>query len=126
MENKKIIVFVDNVGRNIYGEEVSRQEKWVYVKNPAIINIVPNPTSGQLQVQVLPYFFSEFLKEKDEPKTVWMFSTKNIVEATEIDLDEKLVNQYFKMFSKTTIITPDRTVQPAAASNAAKVVKLFE
>lgn len=126
MENKKIIVFVDNVGRNIYGEEVSRQEKTVHVKNPAIINIVPNPTSGQLQVQVLPYFFSEFLKEKDEPKTVWMFALKNIVEATDIELDEKLVNQYFKMFSKNTIITPDREVKPVAASNAAKVVKLFE
>jgi len=126
MENKKIIVFVDNVGRNIYGEEVERQEKWVYVKNPAIINIVPNPSSGQLQVQVLPYFFSEFLKEKEEPKTVWKFSTKYIVEATEVDLEDKLINQYHKMFSKTSIITPDRTVQPASSGNAAKVVKLFE
>lgn len=126
MENKKIIVFVDNVGRNIYGEEVDRQEKWVWVKNPAIINIVPNPSSGQLQVQVLPYFFSEFLKEKEEPKTVWKFSTKYIVEATEVDLEDKLINQYHKMFSKTSIITPDRTVQPASSGNAAKVVKLFE
>ena len=130
MENKKIIVFVDSVGRNIYGELVARLDKFVRVKNPAIINIVPNPNSGQLQVQVLPYFFTEFLKNKDDINTVWDFSTKSIVEATEIDLDEKLVAQYEKMFSNAKIITPDRNIQPAAGNNAnqtgAKVVKLFE
>lgn len=130
MENKKIIVFVDSVGRNIYGELVARLDKFVRVKNPAIINIVPNPNSGQLQVQVLPYFFTEFLKNKDDINTVWDFSSKSIVEATEIDLDEKLVAQYEKMFSNAKIITPDRNIQPAAGNNAnqtgAKVVKLFE
>ena len=127
MENKnKLIVFVDNVGRNIYGELVTREEKYFWVKNPAIINIVPNANTGQLQVQVLPYFFGEFLKNKEEPKTVWKFSAKSVVEATELDLDEKLVSQYEKMFSNSKIITPDRQVTPAAAGTAAKVVKLFE
>lgn len=124
--NKKLIVFVDNVGRNIYGELVDSQEKWIWVKNPAIINIVPNPSSGQLQVQVLPYFFGEFLKNKEEPKTVWKFSAKTIVEATDIDLDEKLVNQYERMFSNSKIITPEKQITPAAQGTAAKVVKLFE
>lgn len=127
MENKKnLIVFVDNVGRNIYGELVSREEKFFAVKNPAIINIVPNPSSGQLQVQVLPYFFGEFLKNKEEPKTVWRFSTKSVVEAVQLDLDEKLISQYERMFSNSKIITPDKQVTPAAAGTAAKVVKLFE
>jgi len=126
MEKKELIVFVDNVGRNIYGELYSREEKFISVKNPAIINIVPNPSSGQLQVQVLPYFFGEFLKNKEEPVTVWKFNIKNIVEAVQLDLDEKLVSQYEKMFSNSKIITPEKQVVPAAASNAAKVVKLFE
>jgi len=125
MENKKeLIVFVDNVGRNIYGELVSQEEKYFWVKNPAIINIVPNPSSGQLQVQVLPYFFGEFLKNKDVPKTVWKFSSKSVVLATELDLDEKLTAQYERMFSNAKIITPDKQITPAGS--AAKVVKLFE
>ena len=129
MENKKIIVFVDSVGRNIYGELIARLDKFIKVKNPAIINIVPNPNSGQLQVQVLPYFFTEFLKNKDDISTVWDFSTKSIVEASEIELDEKLVAQYEKMFTNAKIITPDRNIQPAAGNTSqsgAKVVKLFE
>jgi hypothetical protein len=126
MEKKNLIVFVDNVGRNIYGELLYREEKYFWVKNPAIINIVPNPSSGQLQVQVLPYFFGEFLKNKEEPKTVWRFAEKNVVEASEIELDDKLVNQYERMFSNSKIITPERQVTPAAAGTAAKVVKLFE
>ena len=125
MENKKdLIVFVDNVGRNIYGELVSQEEKYFWVKNPAIINIVPNPSSGQLQVQVLPYFFGEFLKNKDVPKTVWKFSSKSVVLATELDLDEKLTAQYERMFSNAKIITSDKQITPAGS--AAKVVKLFE
>ena len=125
MENKKdLIVFVDNVGRNIYGELVSQEEKYFWVKNPAIINIVPNASNGQLQVQVLPYFFGEFLKNKEEPKTVWKFSAKSVVIATELDLDEKLTLQYERMFSNTKIITSDKQITPAGS--AAKVVKLFE
>ena len=125
MENKKdLIVFVDNVGRNIYGELVSQEEKYFWVKNPAIINIVPNASNGQLQVQVLPYFFGEFLKNKEEPKTVWKFSAKSVVVATELDLDEKLLSQYERMFSNTKIITNEKQITPAGA--AAKVVKLFE
>ena len=125
MENKKdLIVFVDNVGRNIYGELVSQEEKYFWVKNPAIINIVPNASNGQLQVQVLPYFFGEFLKNKEEPKTVWKFSAKSVVVATELDLDEKLTLQYERMFSNTKIITSDKQITPAGS--AAKVVKLFE
>ena len=125
MENKKdLIVFVDNVGRNIYGELVSQEEKYFWVKNPAIINIVPNASNGQLQVQVLPYFFGEFLKNKEEPKTVWKFSAKSVVVATELDLDEKLLSQYERMFSNAKIITNEKQFTPAGA--AAKVVKLFE
>jgi hypothetical protein len=125
MENKKdLIVFVDNVGRNIYGELVSQEEKYFWVKNPAIINIVPNASNGQLQVQVLPYFFGEFLKNKEEPKTVWKFSAKSVVVATELDLDEKLLSQYERMFSNAKIITNEKQITPAGA--AAKVVKLFE
>lgn len=124
--NSNFIVFVDSVGRNIYGKVESREEKFVSVSNPAIINIVPNPQSGQLQVQVLPYFFNEFLKNKDDVKTVWRFSIKSIVEAVDIVLDDKLISQYEKMFSNAKIITPDRTVQPASGGSGAKVVKLFE
>ena len=125
MENKKdLIVFVDNVGRNIYGELVSQEEKYFWVKNPAIINIGPNASNGQLQVQVLPYFFGEFLKNKEEPKTVWKFSAKSVVVATELDLDEKLLSQYERMFSNAKIITNEKQITPAGA--AAKVVKLFE
>jgi hypothetical protein len=73
---------------------------------------------------VLPYFFGEFLKNKEEPKTVWKFSAKSVVVATELDLDEKLLSQYERMFSNAKIITNEKQITPAGA--AAKVVKLFE
>ena len=44
----------------------------------------------------------------------------------EIDLDEKLINQYERMFSNSKIITAEKQITPAAAGTAAKVVELFE
>lgn len=122
-EDKKIIVLVDGIGRTIYGEYVETTESTLKVKNPAIINVVPNQQNGQLQVQVLPYFFNEFLNKKEQGSTEWSFPLNNIVQGEDVDIDEKLVSQYEKMFNPSLIVTPGEATQ---AAGAAKVVKLFD
>jgi len=130
-DKKEIIVFVDGIGRTIYGEQVSSNKEVVKVKNPAIINVVPNQQTGQLQVQVLPFFFNEFLKEKDKDDTVWSFNKGNIAFGDDVNLDDKLVEQYEKMFNPSAIITPDQPTiatpaEAAQSAGQAKVVKLFD
>lgn len=128
-KDKNITVFVDSIGRTIYGEEVeSKQDDVVKVKNPAIINVVPNQQTGQLQVQVLPYFFNEFLEAKEKGDTTWAFPKANITFGEDVELDSKLIEQYEKMFNPSAIITPGEPTiaTPAEAATKAKVVKLFE
>jgi len=130
-DKKEIIVFVDGIGRTIYGEQVSSDKDAVKVKNPAIINVVPNQQTGQLQVQVLPFFFNEFLKEKDKGDTVWSFNKVSITFGEDVNLDDKLIEQYEKMFNPSLIITPSEPTiaEPGEALQAAakaKVVKLFD
>lgn len=130
-KDKNIIVFVDGIGRTIYGEEVSKTDESLTVKNPAIINVVPNQQTGQLQVQVLPYFFNEFLAKKEESETQWSFPVKSITQGVDVDLDEKLIEQYDKMFNPSLIVTPGEPTIAAPgealkAAGAAKVVKLFD
>ena len=56
MNDTTLTVFVDSVGRTIIGDEVSRNKTSLVVKSPAIIHVVPNPQTGQITVQLLPYF----------------------------------------------------------------------
>lgn len=130
-DKKNIIVFTDGIGRTIYGECVKETDTSIHVKNPAIINVVPNQTTGQLQVQVLPYFFNEFLKNQEASETTWAFPSNTITLGVNVDLDEKLITQYEKMFNPSTIITPGEPTIAAPGealkgAGAAKVVKLFD
>lgn len=130
-KDKKIIVFVDGIGRTIYGEEVSNTKEGLTVKNPAIINVVPNQQTGQLQVQVLPFFFNEFLEKKEQSETQWRFPGDSVTIGVDVDLDSKLVEQYEKMFNPSLIVTPGEPTiatpgEAQKGAGAAKVVKLFD
>jgi len=121
--SKKITTIVDQVGRVVIGEVLEDSKSALRLKNPAIIHIGQNPQTGQIQVQTLPYFFREFLNPKTaEQGTSWSFNKEKIVQG-ELDLDERLVTQYEKLFTQPLASTP----QPAKNSGGgAEVIKLFD
>ena len=123
MSDKNLTVFVDNIGRTVMGELDKDTKTELVVNNPAIIHVVPNQQTGQISVQLLPFFFKEFTKPSDDPAK-WTFNKANLTKSTGIVLDDKIVSQYDGLYSP--IVTPDSS--PVVAPNAgdSKVVKLFD
>lgn len=128
MNDTKLTVFVDSVGRTIIGDEVSRSKTSLVVKSPAIIHVVPNPQTGQITVQLLPYFFKEFTKDGvGGGEATWTFNLSGLVMSEGVELDDKLVNQYKNVYSP--IVTPDAGLGApvgAGVGGDSKVVKLFD
>jgi hypothetical protein len=125
--DNKLIVFFDSVGRTILGERVDAEsnDKTLAIKNPAVVHIMPNPQSGQLQIQILPLFFKEFLADKND-YTLWRYQKHQITESNDITFDFKLQAQYQQLFSN--IILPNAGNTPAGDSSNSKndVIKLFD
>ena len=121
MENN-LIVFIDNVGRTIVGEQViSLKSDSISIKNPAIIWAQPNQQNGQLNIQVIPLFFRELLAGKSkEDGIIWEYLNANITMATNLELDTRLVTQY-KQITNPQLIPPT-----VGAGTPPKVVKLFD
>ena len=117
----KIVVFFDSVGRTILGEKLEDKttNEVLTIKNPAVVHIMPNQQSGQLQLQILPLFFKEFLAEKDTG-TVWNYSRANITEAVDVMFDFKLEAQYRQIFAAGPAPAPQ---QPQGSP---EVIKLFD
>ena len=98
---KKIVLFLDSLGRTIIGEDVSDAgyTKQLFVKNPAILHAAVDD-AGKIKVSLLPVFFREFLSDWNLP-TVFSYNVERIaVEVNSTVLDEKLVNQYEKIWEK--------------------------
>lgn len=117
----KIVVFFDSVGRTILGEKLEDKttNEVLTIKNPTVVHIMPNQQSGQLQLQILPLFFKEFLAEKDTG-TVWNYSRANITEAVDVMFDFKLEAQYRQIFAAGPAPAPQ---QPQGSP---EVIKLFD
>lgn len=117
----KIVVFFDTVGRTILGERVDAEtnENVLAIKNPAVVHIMPNQQTGQLQLQILPLFFKEFLAEKDAG-TLWKYNRANITEAVDVTFDFKLEAQYRQIFANVPAPAPQ---QPQGSP---EVIKLFD
>ena len=117
----KIAVFFDSVGRTILGEKLEDKttDKVLSIKNPAVVHIMPNQQTGQLQLQILPLFFKEFLADKDSG-TVWSYNRENITEAVDVTFDFKLEAQYRQIFASGPAPAPQ---QPQGSP---EVVKLFD
>lgn len=117
----KIVVFFDSVGRTILGEKLEDKsgDKVLAIKNPAVVHIMPNQQTGQLQLQILPLFFKEFLADKNEG-TVWNYNRANITEAVGVVFDFKLEAQYRQIFAAMPAPAPQ---QP---QGQAEVIKLFD
>lgn len=117
----KIVVFFDSVGRTILGEKLEDKttKEVLTIKNPAVVHIMPNQQTGQLQLQILPLFFKEFLADKDTG-TVWNYSRAIITEAVDVTFDFKLEAQYRQIFAAGPAPAPQ---QPQGSP---EVIKLFD
>jgi len=117
----KIAVFFDSVGRTILGEKLEDKsnDKVLAIKNPAVVHIMPNQQTGQLQLQILPLFFKEFLADKDAG-TVWNYNRANITEAVDVTFDFKLEAQYRQIFANMPAPAPQ---QPQGSP---EVIRLFD
>ena len=105
------VVFIDQIGRTILGEEVSRDLKTLSVKNPAMIN-VNQAQNGQLQVQLFPLFFAEFIDPNSRGEgTVWCFNRDQITLGVDTAIDERLVNQYKQVFGIAVPVTEPPTIK---------------
>lgn len=120
-EQNKIVVFFDSVGRTILGEKLNSTstDEILTIKNPAVVHIIPNQQNGQLQLQILPLFFKEFLADKNEG-TVWSYRKANITEAVDVALDFKLEAQYRQIFA------PVQSAPVQQPQTAPETIKLFD
>jgi hypothetical protein len=118
-DQNKIAVFFDSVGRTILGEkiEADSNESTFTIKNPAVVHIVPNQQSGQLQLQILPLFFKEFLADKNDA-TFWKYNRNQITECKDIAFDFKLQVQYQQLFAPAPA--------PQQPQGSPEVIKLFD
>lgn len=114
---KKTILFIDHVGFSVVAEEVSCDEKLLVVKNPAVLQAMPNQ-QNQLQVQLLPVLYREFVDSSVRDKGVTFSYPKDRVVMSDADLEQRLKQQYEQMFNPSTIITPDKPSE--------EVIKLFD
>jgi hypothetical protein len=118
-----LVTFLDTIGRTIIAEPVTDKttNKILVVRNPAVVQVVPNPQTGQLALQILPLFFKEFQADKSED-TIWNYHRDSITESDPFAFDFKLHIQYQQLFA------PVPQPAPTAQNNAAgaPVVKLFE
>lgn len=115
MSNK--VIFIDQIGRTILGEQVEATDMQLAVKNPAMIN-VNQLQNGQLQVQIFPLYFTEFIAEADRAKgTTVRFNLSQIARFDSLAVDNRIADQYDRVFG----------VQSAAQTPAQNsVIKLFD
>lgn len=126
-----LIVFLDSLSRTVLGEFVSDKttDKLLAVKNPVILDIVPNPETNQLQLRMIPVIFREFQAAKDQD-VVWFFNRTNITESQGFELEFRIKAQYQQMFSN--LVLPNggsgNIVSPKSggANSNPNVIKLFD
>jgi hypothetical protein len=111
----KITTIIDHIGRTVIGVEVSQTDTTLTLDNPVIIHVQPNPQTGQLQVQSIPYIFMEFLTADSRKANNWTFTKSSIITTT-VELDSKIIAQY------NSINTP----APQQPQGSPEVIKLFE
>jgi hypothetical protein len=110
------IVFLDSIGRTILGKVKEQTSTTLVVQNPTLVHVQPNAATNQLQLQLLPLFFKEFLSDKDEA-TTWSFNKANI---TLMSQDVSLAPQFVAQFEQLWASVPPPPPQET------KVVKLFD
>lgn len=119
-EKTNIIVFQDRIGRTVIGTKVGEANDKMLIKNAAVILVAQTETNRQIQVQMIPLLINEFLSDLTRHNgIVWEYSTQDTVRAVEVELDEKLVTQYKRVFNEVVIETP-------TSAGGAPIIKLFD
>jgi hypothetical protein len=120
---KKMIVFLDAIGRTIIGEQVECTcESKLAIKNPTLLH-APSDAQGRMTVQLIPLFFRELASQKDAGFT--FFFHKNSVTLSDIDpLDFRLLSQYDQIHNPANsfVPPPQQTQEPDKNS----VISLFD
>jgi hypothetical protein len=120
-----LTTILDTVGRTILGEVVADKtnDTILAIKNPVVLNVVPQDQSGRMSVQLLPIFFREFLPDKTGD-VVFSYKRSNITETDIEAIDFRLGAQYAQMFNKNNVFVPPADAPAAGASNS--VINLFD
>lgn len=113
------VTFIDSIGRTIYAEEVSRNEKTLTVKNPTVVN-VQMAQNGSLSVSLIPLFLGELLaSDSRKTGTEWTYVLDRIV-LSNVKVDSRLEQQYASVFAA---LEGGGVQQPAGDT---PVIKLFD
>lgn len=136
----KLVPFVDNVGRIIIGRTdpkgPSKTATSLQVKNPAIVNIQMQE-DGQVSVQLIPYMFREFMTPASQEATTWNFKLDTITFSTDVELDDRINEQYRQIFelsdeeraeliNKMQAENANQPENTESSSDAVETVKLFD
>jgi hypothetical protein len=121
-----LTTILDAVGRTILGETVAEKtnDEVLALKNPVVLNVVPQDQSGRMSVQLLPIFFREFLPDKTGDIVV-SYKKKNITETDIEAVDFRLQAQYNQMFNKSNIFVPP-TPSVDQGGSSGGIVNLFD
>ncbi|MDD4110002.1 MAG: hypothetical protein PHS54_00450 [Clostridia bacterium] len=124
MSNINLITFLDAAQRTIIGELIEDNNEVILIKNPVVVNIVPQlgPNGqplGGMALQLLPVYFKEFQGDKSKP-AIFEYPKSQIVRISfEGGFDFRLYGQYEHIFN-----APIAT--PTTRGEAAPVLKLFD
>ena len=113
----EIILFIDQVGFTVVGEKIEINDKHLKVKNPAVLQAAPNQ-QNQLQVQLLPVLFKEFLDSSEREKGVVFSYPVDKVVLSDANLDSRLSSQYKTLFTAAA--------SNQKSTNDEEVIKLFD
>ena len=112
-----LVVILDSIGRTIVGKKFSETETFLSLENPSVVIVQPNPSTNQIQLQLLPLFFKEFLADRSQ-ELVWNFNKSSITQSGPLVLGDQFVAQYENMWRSVN--------NPPAPTEDAQVVKLFD
>jgi len=116
-----MITFIDPVGRTVIGNLVEETPDTIKVDNPVILHVQPDPQSGQLQVQSIPYLFVEFVDKDKRDTNMWTFFKSNIVQS-DVVLSDKIASQYERVNTPAEDVPETEAVETGVDN----VVNLFD
>lgn len=118
MSEQKIVVFLDSVNRTIAGVVEGETDTTISIKNPVIINAMPRQ-QGQMGLQLIPVFFREVLKNKNQD-CVFTYQKDKIVTTNISDMEDQIEVEYKALFKEIPEV-----VAPPVEEGEANVVDLF-
>lgn len=113
-----MITFIDHIGRVVIGKVVTETEDYITINYPVILHTQIDPQTQKLNVQTYPYFFTEFVEDRDSDKNNWIFKRSNIVQS-EVSVEPRIVEQYER-------IANPQSASQSASQDEPEVIKLFE